>query len=165
MGNRIIVAVVLSILLISTMAISCTPPDWVLQLEGAILEEMDKSTFEEGARPNCHGSPWRDYNNRVWEGIPLWLLVGRVDDEEKHKIGAYNDELAFTGYEVQLINDDGRIVTLSSAGIMRNNNMLIAYQIDGEPLDKEFWPLRLVGTNLEEQQMLGKITKIKISFP
>ena len=165
MVKSIIVTVILSILLILLIVTSCSPPTWILHLEGTISEEMSDSTFKEGARPNCHGSSWLDNQNRSWEGIPLWLLVGRVDDEAKHKIGAFDDELAFAGYEVQLISTDGHTVTFNSTEIMRNNKILIAYQIDGESLDKKYWPLRLVGPDLEEQKMLGQIIKIKIIFP
>ena len=93
MDKKIVIVFILAIFVIGSLATSCSQPVWVLHLEGAISEEMSDVTFEEGARPNCHGSSWRDDHNRVWEGIPLWLLVGRVDDDRKHKIGAFDDEL------------------------------------------------------------------------
>ena len=43
---------------------------------------MDKATFESGAAPGCHGTTWTDAQGHVWTGIPLWYLVGNVDDAD-----------------------------------------------------------------------------------
>lgn len=165
MKQKLLAAMILAIILVSTFASACAAPKWVLHLEGAIPEDITDSKFVAGAKLGHHGISWQDDQNRTWEGIPLWLLVGRVDDDKQHKSGAFNDRLADVGYEVQLISTNGNMITLNSKDIKRNNTLLVTYQIDGKPVDQEFFPLRLVGPNLEEQQMIGQIIKIKILFP
>lgn len=89
--------------------------DWMLHLEGLITEEIDRGTFESGAASNCHGTTWRDEKAQDWVGIPLWLLVGRVDDDIKHKGPAFKDALSTAGYTVEVIASDGFTVTFQSA--------------------------------------------------
>jgi DMSO/TMAO reductase YedYZ molybdopterin-dependent catalytic subunit len=135
------------------------------KFEGAITENMDQSTFESGAAIGCHGVKWIDDQNRVWEGIPLWYLVGRVDDPtETHKGDAFSDFLADAGYIVQLIAADGYTFELTSAEVKRNDALIIAYKRDGNPLPENQWPLRLVGGTLQKSQMIGQITTIKLVF-
>jgi DMSO/TMAO reductase YedYZ molybdopterin-dependent catalytic subunit len=138
---------------------------WTLKLEGIITENMDPATFESGSAIGCHGVKWTDDQNHVWEGIPLWYLVGRVDDTDTHKGDAFSDAAADKGYDVQLIASDGFTVTLTSAEVKRNNALIVAYKSDGNPLPENQWPLRLVGSTLKKSQMVGKMTTIKLVFP
>jgi DMSO/TMAO reductase YedYZ molybdopterin-dependent catalytic subunit len=139
---------------------------WTLKLEGAITENMDQATFESGAAIGCHGLKWTDDQNRAWEGIPLWYLVGRVDDPtETHKGDAFSDALADKGYEVHLVGSDGTMQKLTSAQVKRNDGLIVAYKRDGSPLPENQWPLRLVGAGLTKDQMVGKLATIKIIFP
>ena len=139
---------------------------WTLKLEGAITEDMDQSTFESGATIGCHGVKYTDADGHVWEGIPLWYLIGRVDDPtETHKGDAFSDALADEGYEVQLIASDGYTVTLASADTKRNDGMIVAYKMDSNPLTDKNWPLRLVGSVLTKQQQVGGIVTMKLVFP
>jgi len=126
---------------------------------------MDPGTFESGSAIGCHGVKWTDDQNRVWEGIPLWYLVGRVDDTDTHKGDAFNDAVADTGYEVQLIAADGFTLKLTSAEVKRNDALIVAFKRDGNQLPENQWPLRLVGATLEKSQMIGQISTIKLVFP
>ncbi len=138
---------------------------WNLKLEGAITENMDQATFESGSAIGCHGIKWTDDKNRVWEGIPLWYLVGRVDDpKDTHKGDAFSDAIADAGYEVQIIASDGSTLKLTSAEVKRNDALIVAYKLDGNPLPEKNWPLRLVGSTLEKGQMVGQIATIKLVF-
>jgi DMSO/TMAO reductase YedYZ molybdopterin-dependent catalytic subunit len=139
---------------------------WELKLEGYIEELIDSATFESGAAPGCHGATWTDDQNRVWEGIPLWLLVGRVDDENYHskESKAFNDTIADAGYEVEIIAADGFSITMTSKEIRRNDDLIISYRRDGMPLPDNQWPLRLVGPGLEKSKMVGQITTIKVTL-
>lgn len=137
---------------------------WNLKLEGAVTENIDPNTFESGAAIGCHGVKWTDDQGRAWEGIPLWYLVGRVDDTDTHKGDAFNDTLADAGYEVQLIAADGFVLKLTSKEVKRNDALIVAYKRDGAPLPDNQWPLRLVGATLKKEQMVGKLTNIKLVF-
>ncbi len=137
---------------------------WALKLEGIVNENMDPATFESGSAIGCHGVKWTDDQNRVWEGIPLWYLVGRVDDTNTHKGDAFDSAAAEAGYEVQIIAADGFTVKLTSQEVAKNNALIIAYKRDGSPLPENQWPLRLVGATLEKGQMVGQIATIKLVF-
>ena len=135
---------------------------WTLNLVGAITEKIDQSTIEAGAAPDCHGKTWTDAQGHVWTGIPLWYLVGYVDDNTTME---YNDALADSGYEVHIANSNGDIVMYTSQFVKRNDNLIVAYELDGQPLPTTQWPLALVGSAVDQQHQIGMITKIKLVFP
>ena len=139
--------------------------DWTLHLQGATTEEMDRATFESGAAPNCHGKTWTDDKAQEWVGIPLWLLVGRVDDAIRHDGPAFNDALAAKGYTVDVVATDGYTATFDAARIKRNDNILVADVVNGNPLPDQYFPLRLVGSDLSGKEMVGKIAKIVLHLP
>ena len=134
--------------------------DWTLELDGNLHEKMDRATFESGASPNCHGVSWTDDKAQKWVGIPLWLMVGRVDDTIKHEGPAFNDALADIGYKIDVVASDGYTVTFESARIKRNNNIIVAFLVDENPLPDKYFPLRLVGSDLQKNEMVGQIAKI-----
>ena len=143
-----------------------TVQPWTLKLDGAITENIDQATFESGAAIGCHGVKYTDADGHAWEGIPLWYLIGRVDDPtDTHKGDAFSDEIAAKGYEVQLIAADGYTVKLASANTTRNNGMIVAYKMDGKPLADKNWPLKLVGSAVTKQQGIGGIVSMKLVFP
>ena len=73
--------------------------DWVLELQGAIDDPVDRGSYESCSASGCHGSTWTDTKAQEWSGTPLWIIVGRVDDEFKHgsDVQPYNRELAEAG--------------------------------------------------------------------
>lgn len=139
--------------------------EWFLSLEGAIAEEMDRATFESCSSPSCHGTSWTDDEGHEWLGTPLYLIGARVDDENKHDFGGFNVELAEAGYSIQLVASDGYTVEIASGDAMRNENMIVAIDYDGEPLPEKFYPLRLVGADLERSQMVGQVTLVHVLVP
>lgn len=140
--------------------------EWTLHLEGAIIEEMDRNTFESGASPSCHLEEWTDADGHVWGGIPLYYLVGRVDDvTSKHEGDAFNDELANQGYTIDIVASDGYKATLDIAQVKRNKGIIVANTMDGEPLGEKDYPLRLVGAELSKKEMVGTIAQIVLSIP
>ncbi len=134
--------------------------DWTLHLEGAIVEEMDRGTFESGSAPNCHLGEWADADGNMWAGIPLYYLLGRVDDENKHETAAFNAELAERGYKVDVVAADGYKVTFDSQTLSRNKTVLLAYLMNGQPLEDKHFPLRLVGSSLSKAEMVGAVAQI-----
>jgi DMSO/TMAO reductase YedYZ molybdopterin-dependent catalytic subunit len=139
--------------------------NWTLHLEGALSDDVDRGTFETGAAPGCHGTNWTDPDGQTWTGIPLWLLVGRVDDDNAHEEGAFNDELAAGGYEVKVTAADGYSVSFDSTAIACNDDILVAYLLDDEPLPEDYWPLRLVGPEIGPSMWVSNITAIEIALP
>ena len=138
---------------------------WTLELEGAILSQVDRGSYQSCASPGCHGVEWQDDNGQTWSGVPLWLLVGEVDDADSHSDYAYNEELADAGYIVDVIGSDGFSVTFDSVSIKQNGNIIVAYLVNGSELPPQYYPLRLVGSELEDSQMVGQVVKITIHVP
>ncbi|MDD2442874.1 MAG: S-layer homology domain-containing protein [Desulfotomaculaceae bacterium] len=149
-----------------------TPTDWTLQLTGAKNETITKAYFEQGlACSATHRVTWTDEDGNTWGGVPLWLLVGLVDDDPD--IGPnhfnFNDDLAALNYEVNVIAGDGWKATFDSTTIARNNGYIIANTLNGEPLPqktengKGCWPLHLKGSAIFGGQQVGNITKIELT--
>ncbi len=150
---------------VTRLATKPVEQEWSLLLTGAITEDMDRGTFETGAAEGCHGQDWTDAEGNTWTGIPLYLLVGRVDDENVHEGPAYNRDLAQAGYEVEIVTSGSGTVTLPSETMYYNKQLLVAYRMNGAELPEEFWPLRLVGEGIEDAQMVGGIGEIKAILP
>jgi len=143
-------------------------PDFELTLSGAITEIMNKELWMTAT--TCeklqHVYTWTDSNNNEWTGIPVWLLVGRVDDEDNpHGPNAFNRDLADAGYQVSFIASDGYHKELDSSLISENNQILIAYLVNGEALEEDKAPLKLVGESLSTDQMVSMLERIELIFP
>lgn len=151
--------------------------DWNLILTGAINVTITRSYFEQGKACAMagHGATWIDGDD-VWSGMPLWLLCGYVDDANSHDYGTecFNETLADAGYNVTVIDygpdgikgtDDDFSATFHSSFVKRNNNIIVADELNGAPLpkdgDKPPWPLKLVGSALtSNKQKVGSIDEI-----
>jgi DMSO/TMAO reductase YedYZ molybdopterin-dependent catalytic subunit len=138
---------------------------WSLDLQGAISSPVSRDSFQSCGSPSCHGSSWVDENGQNWVGVPMWLLVGEVDDANSHEDDAYNETLADAGYTVDVVGGDGYTVTLDSQFIKNNNDLLVAFTVNEAELPSQYYPLRLVGSNLENNQMVGQITQILVNVP
>jgi len=142
--------------------------EWAVLLQGALVENMPRATFESGVNCIEHGVNWTDSNNNVWTGIPLWLLVGRVDDCDVHEnnstVRAFNDTLALQGYMVKVLTGQDYSCEFNSTTVMHNPNIIMANRLNGAPLPDPYWPLKLVGSGLSGSEMLGNIVEIQIMF-
>lgn len=142
--------------------------EWSLKLSGASIETLTQEEFEEGAAPACHGVERRLEDDQgsihTYSGIPLWILCGKVDDEVEHGEGAFNDELANNGYDIIVISSDGYSVTFSSQTITTNNNIILANEVDGQPIGQG-GPLRLVGPELSKGQRVKQVVEIHLDLP
>jgi DMSO/TMAO reductase YedYZ molybdopterin-dependent catalytic subunit len=133
---------------------------WTLDLQGAISSPVTRDSYQSCGSPSCHGSSWQDPIGQNWVGVPLWLLVGEVDDSDSHSEKAYNRALADAGYTVEIVGGDGYKVTLDSQTIKLNNQILVAFLVNNGELPEKYYPLRLVGIGLQNNQMVGQVTKI-----
>jgi len=136
--------------------------EWNLKMNGILEKEVDRNSFQSCASPSCHQATWKDDKAQIWAGVPLWRLVGEVDDNIEHEGLAYNEKLADIGYLIQIIATDGYSVTLESAMTKRNNDLLVAYVVNENPLPDKYFPLRLVGNQLKKNQLIGAIDSINL---
>jgi len=152
---------------LSRLQVKAIEQEWTLTLKGRLTEPMDRATFETGAAEGCHGRHWTDGEGDTWTGIPLYLLVGRVDDDNVHEGPAYNRGLAEDGYQVRITTTDGKSVEIDSGVTYYNKDLIVAYKLNGEALPEEYWPLRLVGEGegFGEADMIGHIAEIEALVP
>jgi hypothetical protein len=129
--------------------------EWTLEISGLTDESMDRGTFESGA--NCHQASWTDGEGRVYTGIPLWLLAGRLDGGPSHGDDSYDDALAEAGYSIEVVAADGYRATIESSLFHRNDAVIVANQVDGAALLEDEFPLRLVGEGLTGGQKVSQV--------
>ncbi len=157
----IVLVIVLSLIVFGLAACTSKVSLWSVTLEGARTEVMPQADFEDGA--GCHVKTYTDAEGKVWEGMPLWYLVGRVDDDQKHKSGAFSDSLADAGYEITVASA-GASVKFTSQEVKRNDNIIVACKMNGAALSDSEGPLKLVGSGVDQSRQIGKITSIKLSL-
>jgi hypothetical protein len=165
-----LITLVTALMVVPMAACAEAPPvtEYSLKLTGALTETITEAEFEEGADSTCHGVECsiedEEGTINTYSGIPLWMLCGWVDDEVKHGGGAYNDELANNDYDIIVIADDGYSVTFGSQTIARNNNIILANEVDGQPIGKG-GPLRLAGPELSTGQRVKNVVEIHLELP
>jgi hypothetical protein len=138
---------------------------WTLDLTGAISSPVTRDSYQSCGSPSCHGASWHDENGQTWVGVPLWLLVGEVDDSDSHTENAFNHTLADEGYTIDLVGGNGQTITLDSLTMKENNDILVAFMVNDGDLPEQYYPLRLVGSGLQNNQMIGQITWITVNVP
>jgi hypothetical protein len=139
--------------------------EWTLQLDGAINVTMERGTFESCASPSCHGVSFTDDQSQTWEGVPLWRLVAWVDDQNSHEPFSFVVSAAESGYDIELVGADGSTVTVRSTAIIGNDELMIANQVNGNPLSETDFPLRLIGGDIEGSDSLGQIIQLILHLP
>jgi DMSO/TMAO reductase YedYZ molybdopterin-dependent catalytic subunit len=147
---------------IERISVTKASAEWKVQLEGAVPGKLDKPTYVNCASPGCHGSGWVDAAGKRWEGVPLYLVVGMIDDTKRHGAGAYDAALARKGYDIVFETSSGEVVTIDSRDIAGKQDVVLAAKLDGGELPEEYFPLRLVGPGLREAQMPGGIVRIVV---
>jgi DMSO/TMAO reductase YedYZ molybdopterin-dependent catalytic subunit len=151
---------------VSQMEVKSLGQDWTFHMHGAISQPVDRATFQSCGSPSCHGTSWTDENGQSWVGVPLWYFVGEVDDSNSHEANAFNTALADTGYTVTFSSMDGqKTITLDSSLIKRNNDVMLAYLVNDAELPEQYYPLRLVGTGLQPEQMIGQVEMMQLNLP
>jgi hypothetical protein len=66
---------------------------------------------------------------------------------------------------VDVIASDGYTVTFDVERLRRNKNILLAHKVNENPLAEKYFPLRLVGSDLEKNEMAGMVTEIQVNVP
>ena len=159
----------LSVKWVTKIQVTTTKPDWKLKFQGPSIKGkrltyyLDRHSYESCAAPGCHGVSWKDKAGHVWSGVPLFLLMGKVDGGAKHNYGAFNAVLAHKGYTITLASGKKR-VKIGSRLIADNENILLAGSRDGKELAARYYPLRLVGKKLKKAQMAGHFSWVHMTL-
>ncbi len=138
---------------------------WALAVNGALQEKVDRGSFDSCSAPKCHGVTWKDADGVTWSGVPLYYLMGRADDEQKHDNGAFNSALAAEGYPVEIVGADGYKVTFDSSKVALSKEYFLANKMNDAELTGEDAPLRLVGPGVDTKSSVGGVTEIRFVLP
>ncbi|KAF1074669.1 hypothetical protein [Methanogenium sp. MK-MG] len=150
--------------------------DWELNLSGYLTSSTSKKEFEQGLacgkRAHGHLATHTDNDGHVWSGMPLYMLVGWVDDACQHDENlvnnkAYNMTLAENdAYTVILENADGKTVSFTSSEIMKSMDYIVVNQADGHTfsIDGDIWPLALRGKSVPADKEINGITTLTLDF-
>ncbi len=137
------------------------PEGWTLSMEGDVVDIITQQYFEEGIACH-HNTTYTDGSGNVWSGVPLWELLGAVDDTETASHWTFNDTRASTGYTIRVIAVDGFNRTFASGDVARSSNYIVANKKNGESLNETEAPLRLVGANATGGKSVSKISAIRL---
>lgn len=150
--------------------------EWELNLSGYLTSSISKKEFEQGLacgkRAHGHSIAYTDDDGHVWTGMPLYMLVGWVDDACQHDENlvdnkAYNTTLAENdAYTVILENADGETVSFTSSEIMKNRDYLVVNQADNHTfsVDGDIWPLALHGEAVPADKQINGITTLTLDY-
>jgi len=153
-------------------------PDWSVWLNGTRDVGMSATAFASTYYSTLHG-PYFNYTDyggwhaayynytdefeedHCYAGIPLWVLISCVDGEDLDHY-PFNETLALEGYDVLITASDGYSVTLTSAEVMYNSSLVVAFMLDWEPLEVDDAPLKLVSEWLGSSRMISLIVSIEL---
>lgn len=149
-------------------SVNVLPPvkDYTLELNGTTVYEMDRPTFESIATCDYHAVSWsfeNDTGAHTYTGVALWTLVAAVDGADgPDNEYLFNDLLAFAGYSVRVTAEDGYNKVFTSMQVARNDSIVVANKLDGEPLPEGEWPLRIVGDWLSGSMKVSQVVNISL---
>jgi DMSO/TMAO reductase YedYZ molybdopterin-dependent catalytic subunit len=143
---------------------------WTLKMSGKVDDVISQREFEKAivCAGVDHGQEWTDNEGRVWSGVPLWVLVGAVDNIEESDHWTFDRELAAAGYTVRVVAEDGFAKSFASKEIADSKDYIIANKCDGVELSGSSAPLRLVGAGVAKEDgslggsAVGNIAEIEI---
>jgi hypothetical protein len=138
--------------------------DNTLTLTGAISDTITVQRVQDGIEYG-HTAEYTDAEGNTYTGKPLWFFAGWVDDLNSHSAGAFNDDVAKTGYNITVTGNDTETV-IASTDVMRSNGYLIATTKNGNRLTADNGgPLMLVGNNIPADYQVNGVSAIALDLP
>ena len=138
--------------------------DDTLTLTGAISDTITVQRVQDGIEYG-HTAEYTDAEGNTYTGKPLWFFAGWVDDQNSHSAGAFNDDVAKTGYNITVTGKDTETV-IAGTDVMRSNGYLIATTKNGNRLTADTGgPLMLVGNNVPADYQVTGVSAIALDLP
>jgi hypothetical protein len=140
---------------------------WSVTLKGPKkTAKITRTNFESCTAASCHRQTTVKYKGHSYSGLPLYLMVGKVDDNrDSNNWGDFNVKLAKKGYTVQFVNAKGKAVSVSSKLLAgKPTNIILAWRKDGKELTGSAGPLWLRGpvTKIKLSKQIGGLTRMNL---
>jgi hypothetical protein len=141
-----------------------TLEEWQLEMHGLVDYNMTGGEFESGASCPHHARSYT-LGGHTYVGLPLWDLIAWIDQYAPagHSGATYNDSLSAANYTIYLGNGAGQNGSLFSLQVGYNDDIILAFRIDGIRLSAPDWPLKLVGADVPPAAQLGNIVRIDLA--
>ena len=143
---------------------SAVAQQWTVKLKGPTKSyALTRDNFESCTAPDCHGQTTVKLNGHKYQGLPLYLVVGKVDDNKAmNNSGDFNVGLATKGYWIDVRNSKHKVSIRSKLIAGRTRKIILAWRLDGKELTGPNAPLWLVGPKLTKTQRLSGIKSITL---
>ncbi|WP_220682256.1 PGF-pre-PGF domain-containing protein [Methanofollis formosanus] len=146
--------------------------EWTITLKGVRTEIMNRTTFL--ALAENHSVTYTDRKGREWNGLPLSVLVGRVDDSHPESV---NQKLAAYDYRITVngtVGNGPKVSEFKSVAITgaETDAYIVANRLGGEEIPvgdaggKVYWPLTMRGSAITGTgDIVDQITGIELTLP
>jgi hypothetical protein len=137
---------------------------WTVSVKGPKKSmKLTRKDFESCTAPNCHAQTTVKLSGHKYQGLPLYLLVGKVDDNKAmNNWGDFNAAKAHKGYWIDVRNSKRKASVNSKLIAGRTNKIILAWKRDGKELSGANAPLWLVGSKLKGVQRIYGIKSITL---
>ncbi|MCW4006414.1 MAG: hypothetical protein NWF04_07460 [Candidatus Bathyarchaeota archaeon] len=139
------------------LKITANIADWVVTVFEEDSEPLNMDRQAWTAEINHFPLDYTDDNGNIWTGTALWRWVSWYNYN-----GGISNATLDEGYSVKLIAGDGYFATIDDSQVKMNDNIIIAGELNGEPLPDPYWPLRLVGPDVTQSDRVGNIIEIEV---
>lgn len=125
--------------------------------------EVTRKDFATCVSASCHGQTTVRAGGHQYQGLPLYYLAGKVDDNKSHEsFGSFNVRLATKGYWIDVRNKTRKVTINSKLIAGKSRSVIVAWKKDGKYLGGENAPLQLVSTKLTASQRIAGIKSITL---
>jgi hypothetical protein len=134
--------------------------DWKVELSGVLTEQFSKTDFE--ILEAYYQSSYENSTGATWTGVPLWRIIGRIDDDTPRGETAFNESKSNSGYDIWITAGDDYSKNITSTLISKNDKIILASQLNSAELPEKNRPVWVVGEGLKTSQMVFNVIKIEI---
>lgn len=145
--------------------------NWTLNLTGEHESTITQEEYGEvtnNHRTDNHFASVVDHQGQVWDGMPLWQAIERVDETyNKTTDISNNTETDASPSTVTITGTDGQSVTLPESDIIGNNRYILAGTKNGKQLvqSDRSYPLVFTGRDLSSEKMIIGVSHITVNLP
>ncbi len=135
-------------------------PEWTVAVKGPKRSfSLTQSQFRTWTAKGSYGERTVTVAGHTYTGLPLYIVVGTVDDGKKL---TFNARLARKGYKIDVRNSTRKATIGSKSLAGRTKKIILAWKKDGTLLTGDDSPLWLVGGPIVKAKRISGITSITL---